>query len=165
MLTSAYNAPSNGQCERMVQEVKKFMEKSGERDPELVMKVLNNTERHGGLGTPIKIMMGRNVKGPLPNSNNKELDIQENLQNRLKMAERVKGKKGRFSTEFFLEGDEVWIQNPANRKWDKKGIVTKVRKWNGTPLSYVVKSDGREYLRNGKFLCHTVPAGWKNDEP
>ena len=48
MLTSAYHAPSNGQCERMVQEVRKFMEKSGERDPELVMKVLNNTERRGG---------------------------------------------------------------------------------------------------------------------
>ena len=77
------------------------------------------------------------------------------------MAERVAGKKGRFSRESFLEGDEVWIQNPANRKRDKKGIVTKVRKWNGTPLSYVVKSDRREYLRNGKFLCHTVPAGWK----
>merc|ERR1711954_158728 len=46
VLTSAYNAPSNGQCKRMVQEVKKFMEKSGKRDPELVMKVFNNTERH-----------------------------------------------------------------------------------------------------------------------
>ena len=29
VLTSAYNAPSNGQCKRMVQEVKKMMEKSG----------------------------------------------------------------------------------------------------------------------------------------
>ena len=81
------------------------------------------------------------------------------------MAERVAGKKGRFSRESFLEGDEVWIQNPADRKWDRKGIVTKVRKWNGTPLSYVVECDGREYLRNGKFLCHTVPVGWKKDDP
>ena len=129
------------------------------------MKVLNNTERRGGLGTPIKIMMGRNVKGPLPNSNNKELDIQENLQNRLKMVERVAKKKGQFSRESSEKGDEVWIQNPADRKWDRKGIVTKVRRWNGTPLSYVVECDGREYLRNGKFLCHTVPEGWNNDEP
>merc|ERR1712112_184307 len=66
VLTSAYHALSNGQCERMVQEVRKFMEKSGERDPELVMKVLNNTERRGGLGTPMKIFMGQNVKGPMP---------------------------------------------------------------------------------------------------
>ena len=29
----------------MVQEVRKFMEKSGERDPELVMKVLNNNKK------------------------------------------------------------------------------------------------------------------------
>ena len=27
VLTSAYNAPSNGQCKRMVQEVRKMMEK------------------------------------------------------------------------------------------------------------------------------------------
>ena len=147
MLTSAYNAPSNGQCERMVQEVKKIMEKTGERDPKFVMKVLNNTER------------------PLPNSNNEDSDVQENLQRRIKMAERVAGRKGRFSRESFLEGDEVWIQNPANRKWDRKGIVTKVRKWNDTPLSFVVECDGKEYLRNGKFLCHTVPEGWNNDEP
>ena len=141
------------------------MEKSGEKYPELVMKVLNNTERRGGLGTPIKIMLGRNVKGPLPNSNNEDLDIHENLQNRMEMAERVAKKKGRFSRESFEKGDEVWIQNPVDMKWDRKIIVRKVREWNGTPLSYVVESDGREYLGNGKFLCHTVPEGWNNDEP
>ena len=98
-------------------------------------------------------------KGPLPNSNNEDLNIQENLQNRIKMVERVAGKKGRFSRESFLEGDEVWIQNSADRKWDRKGIVTKVREVNGTPLSYVVEYDWRVYHWNGKFLCHTVPEG------
>ena len=102
--------------------------------------------------------------GPMPNSNNKELDIQENLQKRIKMTDRVTGRKGRFNREIFLEGDEVWIQNPTNRKWDKKGMVTKVCKWNDTPLAYVVECDGKEYLRNGKFLCHTVPADWQDDE-
>ena len=118
----------------MVQEVKKIMEKTGERDPEFVMKVLNNTERREGLGTLIKILFGRNVLGPMLNSNNKELDIQENLQKRIKMADRVAGRKGCFNKETFLEGDEMWIQNPTNRKWDKKDTVTKVRKWNDTPL-------------------------------
>ena len=164
MLTSAYNAPSNGQCKRMVQEVRKMMEKTGERDPEFIMKVLNNTERRGGLGTPIKILFGRNVLGPMPNSNNEELDVQENLQKRIKMADKVAGTKGHFNGETFLEGDEVWIQNPTNRKWDKKGMVTKVCKWNDTPQSYVVECGGKEYLRNGKFLCHTVPADWNADE-
>ena len=110
-------------------------------------------------------MLGHNVKGPLPNSNNKELDVQENLQKRIKMAERVAGRKRQFNRETFLKGDEVWIQNPSNRKWDRKGIVTKVRKWNDTPLSYIVECDVKEYLRNGKFLCQTVPEGWNNDEP
>ena len=106
-MTSAYNTPSNGQCKRMVQEVRKMMEKAGERDPEFIMKVLNNTERHGRLGTPIKILFGRNVLGPMPNSNNEELDIQENLRKRIKMADRVAGRTGCFNRETFLEGDEV----------------------------------------------------------
>ena len=111
------------------------MEKTGESDPEFVMKVLNNTERRGRLGTPIKIMLGRNVKGPLLNSNKEDLDVQEDLRKRIKMAERIAGRKGWFNRETFLESVEVWIQNPSNRKWDRKGIVTKVRKWNDTPLS------------------------------
>ena len=69
------------------------MLKTGERDPQLIMKVLNNTERRGGLGTPIKILFGQNVKGPLANSNNEELDIQENLQKRIKKAEKVANAK------------------------------------------------------------------------
>ena len=72
-----------------------MMEMSGIRDLEFIMKVLNNTERRGGLGTPIKILFGRNVKGPMPNSNNEELDIQENLQKRIWKAEKVAGRKGR----------------------------------------------------------------------
>ena len=80
------------------------------------MRVLNNTERRGGVCTLIKILFGRNVKGPIANSNNEELDIQENLQKRIKKAERVANAKGRFNRETFQEGDEVWIQNPASRK-------------------------------------------------
>ena len=85
ILTSAYNLESNGQYKRMVQEVKKMMLKTGERDPQLIMRVLNNTERRGGgLGTPIKILFNTNVKGFLPNSNNEEMDIQKNLQRIIK---------------------------------------------------------------------------------
>ena len=43
VLTSTYHSPSNGQCKRMGQEVKKMMIKSRERDPKFIMKVLNNT--------------------------------------------------------------------------------------------------------------------------
>ena len=113
----------------------------------------------------MKIMMGHNVRGPLPNSQNEELDIHKNLQKRFEMADKIAKQKGRYNRETFKEGDEVWIQNPQNRKWDRKGIVHKVREWNGTPLSYLVKSDGKEYLRNGKFLCHTVPKDEKKAEP
>ena len=55
ILTSAYHLPSNGQCRRMVQEVMKMMVKTGECDREFIMKVLNNTERRGGMGTTSKL--------------------------------------------------------------------------------------------------------------
>ena len=109
--------------------------------------------------------MGRNVKGPMPNSQNEDLNIYENLQKRFEMADRIANQKGRFNRETFEKGDEVWIQNPKDRKWDRKGIVHKVREWNGVPLSYLVMSDGKEYLRNAKFLCHTVPKEERKAEP
>ena len=67
------------------------------------------------MGTPIKILFGRNAKVPLANSNNEELDIQENLQKRRQKAKNVAYTKGHFNRETFLEGDMVWIQNPMNR--------------------------------------------------
>ena len=51
--------------------------------------------------------MGHNVRGPLPNSQTEELDIHENLQRRLKMADRIAQRKGRFNRDTFKEGDEV----------------------------------------------------------
>ena len=74
----------------------------------------------------------------LPNSNNEELDIQENLQKRIQKAGRVANWKGRFNRETFAEDGKIWIQNPSPRKWDKKGTIQKVRKWNNKPMSYVL---------------------------
>ena len=82
-------------------------EKCREPDPEYIMKVLNNTERKGGLGTPIKILFGQKVKGSMPNSNKEELDIQGNLQKRSQKAEKVVNAKGHSNRETFLEGDKV----------------------------------------------------------
>ena len=101
----------------------------------------------------------------MQSSINQELDIQENLQKMIQKAKMVANAEGCFNRETFVEGDQVWIQNPTNRKWDKKGIVKKVRKWNDTPLSYVVEtSEGVEYLKNGKYLCHTVLADFPDSE-
>ena len=68
------------------------------------------------------------MKGFLPNSNNEELDIQENLQRKIEKAEKLATRKGFFNREMFAEGDEVWIENPHARKWDKKGRIKQVRK-------------------------------------
>lgn len=62
-----------------------------EGDPQLIMKVLNNTERMGGLEKSIKALFNRNVKGPLPNLNNKKLDIQENTQKKIQKYSKQEG--------------------------------------------------------------------------
>ena len=85
----------------------------------MIIKVPNKIEGRGGMGTPIKILFKRNVKGYLPNSNNEELDIQGNLQRKIEKAERIAARKGCFNHDTFVEGDEVWIQNPHTRKWEK----------------------------------------------
>ena len=91
----------------MVQEVMKMMLKTGERGPKLIMKVLNSTERRGGYGTPIKFLFNRNVKGILPELNNEELDIQENLQRKIEKAEKIEARKCCFIREAVVEGDKV----------------------------------------------------------
>merc|ERR1712081_149107 len=87
VLTSAYNAPSNGSAERMVQEVKQLMKKGEHRDPDLLMKILNSTARPRNRGTPLNLMLGRASNGYLPNQINEDLKLLENYRIRQKEAD------------------------------------------------------------------------------
>ena len=65
-------------------------------------------------------------------------------------------KKGRTSSDEFKEGDPVVIQCNVSKRWSKKGVISGSRiAEDGSSHSFtILTEDGRELLRNKKFLKH-----------
>ena len=95
MITSAYHAPSNGQVERAIQEVKRMLEKNRNFCPMEVAFTLNNTDRKPNLGAPMTIFMGRPTRSMEPNSKNKVCDIVADIEARRQKALKEGLKKNR----------------------------------------------------------------------
>ena len=161
MITSAYHAPSNGQVERAIQEVKKMLEKNRNFCPMEVAFTLNYTDRNPNLGAPMTIFMGRPTRSMEPNSKNKVCNIVADIEaRRQKALKEGLEKNKRYNRDVFQEGEEVLIQDNKTRKWTTKGKIIKPRKnLGGTgPRSYVIKAnDGSEYLRNATYIARMPP--------
>ena len=65
-------------------------------------------------------------------------------------------KKGRASADTFQIGDPVLIQCNLIKRWSKKGKISNSRiAEDGSTQSFLILTeDGREILRNKKFLKH-----------
>ena len=134
----------------MIQEGK-IIEK-GLWDTDKIMMQLNHLERQGGIGTPSKILFNRNTKGPMPNSNNESVDIQEKIQMKLQKTEEPANIKARLNREIFAKGNKEHIQDPTSKLRTKDCEVIQVQQYNGKLWSNLLKgSDGDEYLKIG--LC------------
>ena len=117
VLTSAYHAPSNGQAERAIQEVKRMLEKNKDFCPMEVVFTLNSTDRKLNLGAPINIFTGRTTRGLEPNSQNKVCNIVADIEAIWKKALEEGLKKNRpFNWEIFQEGEEVLIQDNKTKR-------------------------------------------------
>ena len=69
--------------ERSIQELKKALEKCGPATTlNEITLILNGTARAGGYGSPLNIFMGRSVRTCIPNSQNREINIEENIKRR-----------------------------------------------------------------------------------
>ena len=141
MLTSTYNAPSNGSAERMVQEVKQLMKKGGHRDPDLLIRILNPTARPRNRGTPLSLMLGRACNGYLPNQINEDLKLLQNYRVRQKEADMYAKARGRTSRYDYKVGDHVYIQDIHRKKWDIKGRIVEERPASdgSSPRSFLVE--------------------------
>ena len=113
--------------------------------------------------------MGRSIRTCIPNSQNQEINIEENLRRREEHVKKWSEKSGKkFNREVFAIGDKVLIKNMKNNQYDIEGVVEKSREevvtQNGgirrmTPAavgdsrSFVIHgAEGGIYLRNGKFI-------------
>ena len=78
-------------------------------------------------------------------------------QKRLEARDRAfkKLSRGKFNMDRFLVGDCVHIQDPKNKTWKEKGVISEVitHERASRPRSYVVKAEtGSQMLRNAWYL-------------
>ena len=110
--------------------------------------------------------MGRSIRTCIPNSQNQEINIEENLRRHEEHVKKWSEKTGKkFNREVFALGDKVLIKNMKNGLYDIKGTVEKSREEvvtrNGRmkpasvsdSRSFIIHgTEGGIYLRNGKFI-------------
>merc|ERR1711954_627534 len=68
--------------------------------------------------------------------------------------QKLEKKQGRRSSDTFLEGDSVRIQNMRSGRWDKSGMIKEVRRSDdGQGVSIIISlPDGKETIRQRSHL-------------
>ena len=127
---------------------------------------MSETERAGGYGSPISLFLGRNVRSPLPNSENRKIDVQANLKKKEERVEKWASKKNKqYNRESLDIGDKVVIKDNKSGKWNVSGVIIDARhsvltrNGNKAPVtpkdarSVIIAADnGGQYLCNKRFV-------------
>ena len=130
---------------------------TGKWDLEQIVRETNNTARAGMDCTPADLFSGRVVRSNTPASARRTIDLAKARKKRMDDQLRIRRRlgRGKLSSEIFVIGDRVRLQNPKSLRWSVTGIVTKTISHQGSdrPSSYEVSADdGGTFLRNGRFL-------------
>ena len=157
-LTSPYNSPSNGGCERSVKHV---LQIDGRRKitQEILNKInfgINCQVQDEEVGSAAEHFY-RAPRSYLPNSINHFVDHQQFIERRKQKQIEVSRRKGRSSPTDFEPGDKVVIQDHLSKCWNMPGVITEKHvAEDGTSKSFLVeKSDGRVVIRNARFFWNT----------
>lgn len=162
VVSSAHYPVSNGHAESAVKAMKDLIKKnwrpSGVLDQSGFDKAIlewRNTPRDDGL-SPAEWLFGRGLRTLLPvhPESLKRLDDFRLLKAESRRAEKAENKKIYYdssskSLPTLKIGTHVRIQDPKFKTWGKIGIIKSIRK---NKRSYVIESNGKEYLRNRRFL-------------
>ena len=159
--STPYYPQSNGLVEAAVKSIKKLIltsTENGNLDTENFQRALlewRNTPREGGL-SPAQIVFGHPLRSFIPahhSSFDKKFQTSRSQFDRNRSQIRNKAKKNYDLSSKPLPKleieDHVWIQNPLTKKWDTKGIVTKI----GRNRDYLIETpSGKMYWRNRRFI-------------
>ena len=114
---------------------------------------MNCREQNNGMGSPIARFLGRNTRGAIPNSLDRNINWTLMMQNRALQHQKRVEKKGRKPKETYEIGERVLIQDLASRQRNKVGIVISLRQsQDGTVVSYLLDINGFETARHRKFM-------------
>jgi len=158
-LSAPYNPKSNGLAESAVKNVKFLLAKCSEtgQDPHRALYEWRNIPRTNGY-SPAQLFFGRQQYTSLP-----AMPIHHNFYN-VQQANKAKDevhmteKRYHDQHKSFLpelsQGDKVILQHPKTGLWDTQAEIISIRP---DGLSYVVKSEGREFLRSRRMIKSLPP--------
>merc|ERR1712081_88281 len=152
-----YRPRSNAPAERGVRSIKDMMSKIpnfNERSLRAAIFAIKQHQAADGSGSPAERFFKRHVRSNLPKLITKELRHEDLMRICSDKQQNLAKKQGRRSSDTFLEGDSVRIQNMRSGRWDKSGIVKEVRRSdNGQGVSFIISlPDGKETIRHRSHL-------------
>ena len=114
---------------------------------------LNNRIHPNDAGSLILRFFGRDVRGSLPNSLDRNLNWRFLIENRGKIHQKRVEKKGRCSKESYVVGEKVLVENVVSKLWDREAVITGVRTAaENTIVSYNLDIGGLQSIRHRKSL-------------
>merc|ERR1711954_230375 len=121
-----------------------------ERNLNAAVFAINQHQAADGSGSPAHRFLKRHVSSNLPMLITKELKHEDLMKIRSDKQQKLAKKQGRRSSDIFLEGDSVRIQNMKSGCWDKSGIIKEVRRADDGPgVSFIISlPDGKETIRH-----------------
>ena len=155
LTTSSPNFPqSNGQAERVVQNLKNILKKCDYegRDPYLALLEYRNTPITGIDYSPAQMSMSRMLRSKLPARSSllapQTVDGRRQLQQR-QLTHKHYYDVGSKQLSELQPGSVVRVRQ--HDVWEPAVVVRK----DGHPRSYIISRDGREYRRNRRHLLET----------
>ena len=116
-----------------------------------------NSKEDGETGSNNTRFYGRGVRSGLPNSWERFVDWQLDIQRRGEIKEKYYLKKERtVEKEIYNIGETVRLQNIKTKKWNTFGVVKGIQTADdNTILSYDIDIDGTITSRHRKYMCKT----------
>ena len=105
------------------------------------------------MGSPIARFLGRNVRGAIPNSLDRNINWKKMMENRALQHQKRVEKKGKKPKEIYEIGEEYLVQDMNTRQWMKRGTVISVcTAQDGTVVSYLLNINGFKTARHRCYM-------------
>ena len=118
---------------------------------------INCREQNNGMGSPIARFLGRNCRGAIPNSLDRDGNWQAMMDARARQHQLRVDKKGKTPKEIYSVGEKVLVQDLVSKAWNKEATVIAIRTaMDGTVVSYLLNINGYETARHRKFMRKLV---------
>ena len=109
------------------------------------------------MGSAIARFLGRNCRGAIPNSLDRNANWQMMMDNRAKQHQLRVDKKGKKPKEMYEIGERCLVQDMVTRQWNKEATVISTRTIvDGTVVSYLLDINGYETARHRRFMRKLV---------